>query len=57
MQFIRLTITKIFKMVANGSTVIADSYATPRAYTLPTSDGFASDQTKLRVTLTWLVLI
>ena len=35
-------------MVANGCAVIADSYVNPRAYTLPTSEGFASDQIKLR---------
>ena len=35
-------------MVANGCAVIADSYVNPRAYILPTSEGFASDQIKLR---------
>ena len=40
--------TKIIKMVANGYAVIADSYVNPRAYTLPTRDGFASDQNNLR---------
>lgn len=40
--------TKIIKMVANGYAVIADSYVTPRDYTLPSNGGFASDQFKLR---------
>lgn len=40
--------TKIIKMVANGYAVIADSYVNPRAYTLPSNGGFASDQIKLR---------
>ena len=48
MQLIRLLTKKIVKLVANGSAVIADSYVTPRAYTLPPRDGFASDQAKLR---------
>lgn len=40
--------TKIIKMVANGYAIIADAYVNPRAYTLPSDAGFASDQIKLR---------
>lgn len=40
--------TKIIKMVANGCAIIADSYVNPRAYTLPSNEGFATDQIKLR---------